>query len=92
MPVERRRVIYRGRVQGVGFRYTAHRLAQDFEVAGFVRNLPDGTVELVVEGEPPEVAALLGAVARAMDRYIEQTTVQTLSPGGEPLVGFSIRF
>lgn len=44
------RVFYEGRVQGVGFRYTARHLAKGFEVAGTVRNLPDGRVEIEVAG------------------------------------------
>ena len=53
-------VTYRGRVQGVGFRYTARTVAAGYAVQGFVRNLPDGGVQLVVEGaadeEPVEIA------------------------------------
>ena len=51
MPRVRRRVYFSGRVQGVGFRFTCQSLARGFEVAGYVRNLPDGRVELVAEGE-----------------------------------------
>jgi len=49
---ERRRLYYSGHVQGVGFRYTCQSLARGFDVAGYVRNLPCGRVELVVEGDP----------------------------------------
>ena len=45
-----RRIIYSGRVQGVGFRWTAKELARGYDVLGTVRNLPDGTVEMVVAG------------------------------------------
>lgn len=54
-----RQVFYEGRVQGVGFRFTARRIAMGFDVVGWVRNLPDGRVELQVEGEDDEVAAFL---------------------------------
>ena len=53
---ERRVVHYSGRVQGVGFRYTVRTLATRFAVTGFVRNLADGRVQLVVEGGPGEGA------------------------------------
>ena len=43
-------IFYSGRVQGVGFRYTAKTVAAGFEITGTVRNLPDGRVELVAEG------------------------------------------
>jgi acylphosphatase len=58
-----RRVIFEGRVQGVGFRYTTKDLARGFEVCGTVKNLPEGTVELEVMGEREEVEAFLKEVA-----------------------------
>jgi acylphosphatase len=84
-----KQIRYTGRVQGVGFRYTAQRLAQDFAVAGYVRNLRSGDVELVAEGTAEEVDAFLAAIARQMGGYIEQTSVQDVTPGGYK--GFSIR-
>jgi len=57
-----RLVTLEGRVQGVGLRFTTKQLAREYEVAGTVRNLPDGRVELIVEGEPEEVAGFLTAI------------------------------
>jgi len=91
MSVERRRVYYSGRVQGVGFRFTARRLAERFGVSGFVANLDDGRVELLVEGEPASVAALLDAVRREMNLYIREVHEESESPGDPPLDGFTIR-
>lgn len=54
-----KRVIFEGRVQGVGFRYTVKDLACSFDVCGWVKNLPDGSVELQVMGEADEVAAFI---------------------------------
>lgn len=62
----REAIYFTGRVQGVGFRWTTANLAKDFAVAGTVRNLPDGRVELIVEGEGKEVDAFLDAVREAM--------------------------
>lgn len=56
------RVLYGGRVQGVGFRYNAKSLVRGFEVAGIVRNLLDGRVELEAEGEREELEAFLQAI------------------------------
>jgi acylphosphatase len=57
-PARRRMtVFFAGRVQGVGFRYTAKTVATGFEIAGTIRNLPDGRVELVAEGRPAELEA-----------------------------------
>ena len=76
MPRERRRVHFSGRVQGVGFRYTCQSLARDFEVAGYVRNLPDGRVELVAEGDRQEIDNFLTAIHREMAAYIQQVDVK----------------
>ncbi|HEV3263116.1 MAG TPA: acylphosphatase [Gemmataceae bacterium] len=85
-----KRVYYSGRVQGVGFRYAAQSLAEDFDVSGYVRNLPGGDVELVAEGRVEQVDAFLDTVARRMAGHIERTTVREESPGGYK--GFRIRY
>jgi len=56
---------YSGRVQGVGFRLTACRVATGYEVTGTVRNLPDGQVELVAEGVREELEAFRAAIPEA---------------------------
>jgi acylphosphatase len=53
------RAVVRGRVQGVGFRYSARSKAEKFGVTGFARNLPDGAVELEAEGSPSAVDEFL---------------------------------
>jgi acylphosphatase len=58
----RLKVFYSGNVQGVGFRYSVKTLASGFEVTGTVRNLPDGRVELVVEGTKDELKAFQQAI------------------------------
>jgi acylphosphatase len=86
---ECKRVRYFGRVQGVGFRYTAHGLAQRFAVAGHVRNLPDGSVEVVAEGAADQVEGFLAAISRQMAGYIERDTLTDETPTG--VRGFQIR-
>lgn len=66
-------VTFTGRVQGVGFRYAALQLAREFEVAGFVRNLTDGSVRLEVEGTRAEIDGLVSAVEERMHGYIRKT-------------------
>jgi acylphosphatase len=84
-----KRVYYSGQVQGVGFRYTARQVAEGYDVAGFVRNLASGQVELVAEGPAEQVAAFLDAVARHMAGYIERADVHDEPCGGHQ--GFVIR-
>ena len=63
-------ILFRGRVQGVGFRHTTAQLAAAFPVAGTVENLPDGTVKLVAEGTKDACEAFREAVRMKMDRFI----------------------
>ncbi len=88
--MERVTVLYSGRVQGVGFRATVRHLARGYEVNGWVRNLPDGRVELVAEGAKPELQAFLeGVAASELSSYIStRSETWSLSQGG--LRGFVI--
>jgi acylphosphatase len=64
---------YSGRVQGVGFRYTVKILVNGYEATGTVRNLPDGRVELVAEGDRAELESLLEAIRQSdVGRFIRQ--------------------
>jgi acylphosphatase len=69
-PSERMVVLFSGTVQGVGFRYTTVHVARGFRVTGQVRNLRDGRVELIAEGDTAELAAFRAAVEREMEGYI----------------------
>jgi acylphosphatase len=91
MQRECRRVYYSGRVQGVGFRFTAYRVSRGFDVAGYVRNLPDGRVELVAEGAPAELDAFVRAVRDAMDPYIRDMAVEPCVPSSPPVVEFTVQ-
>ncbi len=85
-----REVWYAGHVQGVGFRYTVATLARRWEVAGYVRNLPDGRVHVVVEGDAQELDELLEAVAQRMQGYIRDVR-QDRRPATGQFVGFEVR-
>lgn len=85
----RRRVYYDGRVQGVGFRATSCAIAANHPVAGTVRNLDDGRVELIVEGDEPAVEAFLDAVGAELKRYIRDERIELAGPG-EPFDGFRV--
>ncbi len=84
-------VTFEGRVQGVGFRYTVKRESTGFDVAGWVRNLPDGRVEMLVSGEDNEVddfieAILTGEMAGNIAKVQREETETD-----EKLRGFEIR-
>jgi acylphosphatase len=66
-------VFFAGRVQGVGFRYTVMQIAAEFDVAGYVRNLSDGRVQLEAEGRKEEIEAFVRAIEERMHGYIRRT-------------------
>lgn len=68
-------VVFKGRVQGVGFRYTAHRSACRFELTGFVRNLGDGSVEMFMQGDPPDIDECLADIRDSFEGYIKETQI-----------------
>jgi acylphosphatase len=77
-------------VQGVGFRYTVQNLAMQYDVQGYVRNLPDGRVELVMEGPAEEIDALLQEVSRKLNDYIKRVD-QTVADATGEFDQFAIR-
>ena len=68
-------VTFWGRVQGVGFRWSTQRVAEGFSVRGYVKNLPNGSVKMVAEGEMPEVRFFLAALQERMANYVESCEV-----------------
>jgi acylphosphatase len=84
-------VFYEGHVQGVGFRWTVRDAAKSFDVTGWVRNLPDGRVELQATGEEDEVRAFLNRIAQGeLHSLIHKQTENKLE---KPVTarGFEIR-
>ena len=79
----RRTVHFSGRVQGVGFRYTTESVAAGFDVTGTVRNLPDGRVLLLAEGQAREIDRFIAAVRSAMAGHIQRVDVADSAPTGE---------
>jgi acylphosphatase len=88
--VQRRRVVVQGHVQGVFFRETTRRRAQAAGVSGWARNLPDGTVETVFEGEREAVERLVQFV-REGPRGARVGWVDVVSEEPEGLDGFAVR-
>lgn len=86
-----RRYVISGRVQGVGFRYFTEDLAQREGVSGFVRNLPDGRVEAVVEGDVESVGRVEISLWRGpRGARVDDIEIEETAPSGR-LTGFRIR-
>ena len=82
--MKRLRAVFRGSVQGVGFRYTVERLARHFSVTGFVKNLRSGQVELVAEGDVDVLKDFLAAVREGdLKDYIRDVDTDWPSATGE---------
>lgn len=91
--LKRVHIYYSGRVQGVGFRFTIERIALDMGgITGWVRNLPDGRVEIVAEGEEARIKEFLDRIREGiMKRYIKREDILWEVYKGE-FDDFEIRF
>ena len=85
------RVVYSGRVQGVGFRWQVRQVAENIAVTGFVRNLEDGTVELLVEGKLIEARGMIDAVDQELKGFWV-SKVEDERKGDPHHAGFSIDY
>lgn len=86
-----KRIFYEGRVQGVGFRFGVRQIAEGFAVAGYAANLPDGRVEVFLQGEREEVEGMEKEIAHShLEGFIRKQEGQevTVETGNK---GFQIR-
>ena len=84
-------IYYNGRVQGVGFRYTVCRLSERFRVAGFVRNLSDGRVQVITEGQTEQLESFRKAIDYEMAGHISSQQLDRQEATGE-FTDFSMRW
>ena len=89
-PIQRR-ITFQGRVQGVGFRATCRHLARHVPVRGWVRNDPDGSVLMVVQGGPEAVDELLAAIRAHFGRLITSVDIVAVPAEDDLPTGFEIR-
>ena len=84
-------VFYEGNVQGVGFRWSVRHAAKGFDVTGWVRNLPDGRVELQITGEDDEVRAFLDCIAKGELHALIHKQIENRLQKSVTARGFEIR-
>ena len=84
-------IFFEGNVQGVGFRWSVKQVAKGFDLVGWVRNLPDGRVELQVSGEVSEVRAFLEAIGESELRAHIRKQTESVLPKPPAARGFEIR-
>ncbi|MBV8970079.1 MAG: acylphosphatase [Verrucomicrobia bacterium] len=87
-----KRVLYEGRVQGVGFRFRVKEIAQGFDVVGTVQNLADGRVQLIAQGAPDELEAFLDEILQSslkphIHRHIDREVTVDADLKGFRIVG-----
>jgi len=73
-------IIFTGRVQGVGFRFTARRAANRRQLTGFVRNLPNGTVEMLVQGRSEDIDDCIQDLKEYFAGYLKETRIEEIPP------------
>lgn len=90
-PVQRSNVHFSGRVQGVGFRAHTEIIAREFDVTGYVRNLPDGRVYLECEGEPDEVESFIRQIRHRLSHFIANVEEEKQSLDKRTHLTFGVR-
>ncbi len=87
----RAHIIFSGTVQGVGFRYTAQRHALRLGLKGWVKNMPSGSVELLVEGPKDTIEGLCRNIEDDFEGYIQDREIQ-FTPAEEEFTKFQITY
>jgi acylphosphatase len=84
-------IIFTGQVQGVGFRFTAFNTANRHQLTGFVRNLPDGTVEMLIQGSSQAIDDCIRDIKEYFSGYIKETKIKEI-PSNSQYKDFEIAF
>jgi acylphosphatase len=81
--MERWHIFFSGRVQNVGFRYTCRQVADRHRVGGWVKNLPNGNVEMVVEGDTKHLTRYVTDISDSTQGHVADTQIAKLAATGE---------
>ncbi len=84
-------IVFIGRVQGVGFRFTAFHIANRYKLTGFVRNCPDGTVEMLAQGPADDITACIRDIEESFPGYVRETKIEEI-PIDPQHMDFKINF
>lgn len=84
-------IIFKGRVQGVGFRFTTQRIVSRYDLTGFVKNLPDGSVELFIQGNASTTDECQRDITEAFAGYVTDTATED-RPIDNSYTNFNIAF
>ncbi len=76
-------IIFIGRVQGIGFRFTALNIANRCQLTGLVRNLSDGSVEMIANGYPDDIDDCVRDIKESFAGYIRETRIEEITPKTE---------
>ena len=80
MTLAAKHIIFTGRVQGVGFRFTALNVAKRCRLAGMVRNLPNGSVEMIAQGPADDITDCIRDIQQTYDANIKETKINDIPP------------
>jgi len=86
-----KQIIFSGRVQGVGFRFVAHNIARRYDITGQVKNLPDGSVELIAQGKANDVDNCLRDIEESFSGHLRDKKITDL-PFDASCIEFKITF
>ena len=91
MSVIAKHIIFKGSVQGVGFRYTSRRIAKKYDLTGYVKNLSDGTVEMLIQGPKTDIDYCIEDICASFSSYIKDKNIKTC-PAQPQYVDMGIAF
>jgi acylphosphatase len=84
-------IIFIGQVQGVGFRYRAQRIAKEYQLTGWVKNLPDGSVEMFAQGQPQDVDNCISEIQTSFTGFVRETKINE-HPYNPRYISFKITY
>jgi len=79
MPKAARHIVFVGRVQGVGFRFTAFNIADRYQLTGLVRNLPDGNVEMIAQGDISDIDNCVRDIKESFTDFLRETKTEEIA-------------